>query len=119
MNDVSFTFMPRDSTELEKMSLAELIIHLAMEGYKINFRKLENDKDDYGTLVIELLKEFLGKCYVKKIFIDRVICDMVNLSCEYILKSDILRAVSEFDKLYTDNSQIFDKYDEIKKKVTT
>lgn len=108
MNDVSFTFMPRDLTELEKMSLAELIIHLAMKGYKINFRKIGNDKDDYRALVIELQKEFLGNRYSKKTIIDREIFDSTILSCEHILKSNILRAISEFDK-----------YNENKKKVTT
>lgn len=106
MNDISF--MPRDLTELEKMSLAELIIHLAMKGYKINFHKVENDKDDYRALVIELQKGFLGNYYFKNTFIDPEICKMATLSCEHILKSNILRAVSEFDK-----------YNENKKKVTT
>lgn len=105
INDISF--MPRDATELEKMSLAELIIHLTMKGYKINFHKVENDKDDYRALVIELQKGFLGDYYSKKTIIDREIFGDATLSCEYILKSNILRAVSEFDK-----------YDEIKKKVT-
>ena len=106
INDISF--MPRDATELEKMSLAELIIHLTMKGYKINFHKVENDKDDYRALVIELQKGFLSNYYFKDIFIDPKICDGATLSCEYILKTNILRMVSEFDK-----------YDEIKKKVTT
>lgn len=106
INDISF--MPRDATELEKMSLAELIIHLTMKGYKINFHKVENDKDDYRALVIELQKEFLGNRYSKNIFIDPKICDAATLSCEYILKSNILRVFPEFDK-----------YNEIKKKVTT
>lgn len=106
INDISF--MPRELTELEKMSLAELIIHLTMKGYKINFHKVGNDKDDYGALVIELQKGFLGNCYSKKTFIDREIFDSTTLSCEYILKSNILRALPEFDK-----------YNEIKKKMST
>lgn len=101
-------FMEREPTELEKMSLAELIIYLAMEGYTINFRKMGNDKEDYKVLVIEVQKEFLGNLYFKKIFIDRGILNATSLSCEYILKSDILSAVSAFYK-----------YNEIKKKVTT
>lgn len=105
-NDISF--MPRDATELEKMSLAKLIIHLATKGYKINFRKLENDNDDYRVLVIELQKVFLGTCYSKKTFIDPEICNMATLSYEYILKSTIIHMLPEFDK-----------YNEIKKKVTT
>lgn len=101
-------FMKREPTELEKMSLAELIIYLAMEGYKINFHKVKNDKDNYRALVIELQRGFLDNFYFKNIFIDPKICDAATLSCEYILKSNILLAVSEFDK-----------YDEIKKKVTS
>ena len=101
-------FMEREPTELEKMSLAELIIHLTMKGYKINFHRLGNDINDCKVLIIEVQKEFLGNYYSKNTFIDHEILDIVTLSCEDVIKTNILRAVSAFDK-----------YNEIKKKVTT
>lgn len=101
-------FMEREPTELEKMSLSELIIHLAMKGYNINFHRFGNDINDCKVLIIEVQKEFLGNYYSKNTFIDYEILNVVTLSCEDVMKTNILRAVSAFDK-----------YNEIKKKVTT
>lgn len=101
-------FMEREPTELEKMSLAELIINLAIKGYKINFHRLGNDINDCKVLIIEVQKEFLGNYYSKNTFIDYEILNAVTLSCEDVIKTNILRSVSAFDK-----------YNEIKKKVIT